>query len=552
MLDQDKNREQLLAEIDELRQRVTMLTRRLDQAAHDRAEETEQLYALLSALPDIIFLLDIEGRYLKIFTGESSLLIVPEDDLIGKTIHDILPPEQARPFQRVIEETHRSRQKRKLDYELQVDDGGTRWFEGTAVPLSLQSSACILWVARDVTERKLAEQEIEKARDAAVESNRLKSEFLANMSHEIRTPLNGVIGMTELLSATTLDHEQKQCVQHIETCAQSLLSVINDILDFSKIEANCIAIRVQPFDLPALARNIVDLFRDQGTSKPVRFTCEIDPGLPPVLMGDSDRIRQVLMNLIGNAAKFTSEGEVAVRVTIASETADQLRIRFEVADTGIGIDANTITQIFNPFVQVDSSTTRRHGGTGLGLAIVKRLIGLMEGDIRVDSTPSKGSTFFFTIPLRKVELRPLQAGSTALAKPQSSSMAEPDTGHVLVVEDNPVGQLIARRLLASLGYCADVAQNGEEAIAALARGTYDLVLMDCQMPVLDGYETTRRIRAAEPIGSRIPIVALTAHAMKGDQEACLAAGMDDYITKPLAKEDLRAMLTKWTPERPRP
>lgn len=558
---QGASRDDLLAEIARLRQHVDLLTCELEHSAHARADETRQLYAILSALPTLIFLMSADGRYLKVFTGESTLLAIPPSRMLGKTVHELLPPDRARYFQSVLDETLRTRQAQTLDYEFQIENGETRWFAATIVPVCFEHSQCVMWVASDVTERKLAEQEIQRARDAAVASNRLKSQFLANMSHEIRTPLNGVIGMTRLLAETERDGRKKQWIHNIETCAQSLLSVISDILDFSRIEAGGITIRAQAFDLAAAVREVVALFRDQDSDRPVRFTCTIDPALPPVLIGDPDRIRQVLMNLLGNAVKFTREGEISVQLVCTPQDHDMVRVRIDIADTGIGIDAPALERIFEPFVQVDGSAARDHGGTGLGLSIVKHLVELMSGDIRVTSTPGAGSTFSLTIGLQRVDTADgATDASTGIPRasdpdmepeqaPQPRARAEAGTSagraRVLLVEDNAVGQIIGHHLLAGLGYASDAVSNGEQAIAAVARGIYDLVLMDCRMPVLDGYEATRRIRAAEPPGTRIPIIALTAHAMQGDHEECLAAGMDDYLTKPLAAADLDILLRKW-------
>jgi len=423
---------------------------------------------------------------------------------------------------------------------------GYRWVEFIAWILFTDAFLCISILQsrremHEVAERQgleIANERALHARDAAVESERLKTQFLASMSHEIRTPMNGVIGMTHLLLDTPLDDQQREFAQTIHNSGTALLAIINDILDYSKIESGKLAFEAIDFDLEEIVSGSIEVLLPAAQKKNLPVTRQIHPSVPPILRGDGGRIRQVMINLIGNAIKFTAKGSVAVEVTLVQDTGATAEIRFSVKDTGIGISALQQPLLFHQFSQADSSTTRKYGGTGLGLAISRTLVERMLGKIGVTSEPGQGSEFWFTMTLEKSE-------NTEIKAPGPVEMAKAPHQHVrvLVAEDNPVNQLVIMSHLRKLGYAPDAVGNGLEVLDALQRIPYHIVLMDCQMPEMDGYESTRVIRKREVgTGRHTWIIAVTANAMAGDQALCLAAGMDEYLSKPVRVDRLAAML----------
>jgi len=401
----------------------------------------------------------------------------------------------------------------------------------------------------------------------AEEANRAKSRFLANMSHETRTPMNGVLGMTELLAGTELTPPQRHYVDTVRRSGEMLLALLNDILDFSRIEAGKLQLEKRDFDLRRTLNELVEHFAGQAARKGLQLYTDIAPAVPPALRGDQGRLRQVLTNLLSNALKFTETGSVRIGVTAIEEGPEEARLRFAVSDSGIGIPGESHQRIFESFAQVDGSNSRQFGGTGLGLAIARELVELMTGEIGVDSEPGRGSTFWFTVRLEKQAIRPDTESATDLPAASmegaesatetsavaadifSRPLSSPGLhGRVLLAEDNAVNQELVKIMLEYLGCRVEAVANGKEAVEAFRRSTFDLIFMDCQMPLMDGFEAVRRIRELEKTAANrmhTPIVALTAHALPSDRQNCLDAGMDDYLSKPFRQEQLREIVERW-------
>ncbi len=666
------------------------ITRDITERKHaERAlrESEERLRAFASALPDLACILDERGRYVEVLNSHTELLAGQSGELQGKSLLDVLPAEQADLFLDVIQTTISTREKQTLLYQHETETG-KQWYEARTAPMDglIEADRMVVWLARDITERIRAKQALERAKEAAEAADKAKSQFLANMSHEIRTPLNAIIGMTGLILDTSLTSEQLEFARTIRDSGDNLLGIINDILDFSKIEAGKMEIEKQPFDPRESADEVLELFAAQAAAKGVNLACIVADDIPALVVGDVNRMRQILANLLSNAVKFTDAGEVLILLDADQLPDHRYELRYTVRDTGIGIPQQQMDRLFISFSQLDTSATRKYGGTGLGLAISKSLVEMMGGSIGVESEVGVGTAFHFSIrvqglagqsppylrnaqpelegkhvlivddnktnrliyarqteswgmvptatgsprealdwiradkpfdaaildrhmpemdgvslaeeirklrssaslplimltsigvheePIERLEFaaqlsKPVRAAHLydvfyrlfAASDPESGTrerrltplkpkfdpaLAEKQPLRILLAEDNIVNQKVAMRMLERMGYRADVAANGLEVLQTLERQAYDVIFMDVQMPEMDGVEATHWIRARWPTSHQPRVIAMTAHALKGDRERLLAAGMDDYISKPVRVDELVEALSRCAP-----
>jgi len=517
--------------------RVVAIVRRItpDEHAEEAFRQSERFRAILNQIQDGCSVVDLRGRYLFVNDAFCRLFGLSREKIIGHSFRDTQNPvRHARTFE-IFNQVFRTGEAATYDYQVSPSQ-----FIEQSIALEHDAGGkaiAFISIYRDCSARKRAEEALARARDAAEAANRAKSEFLANISHEIRTPMNGIIGMTALMLDTLLTPQQSDCLQTIRGQAESLLGVVNDILDFSTIESQRLELESIPFALGDTVHEAVAVVARDAQAKCLALSSQVSPLAPPVVVGDPLRLKQVLTILLSNAVKFTERGGVTLDVSADTPLNDRVTLRFDVSDTGIGMRADERQAIFEPFRQVDGSMTRRFGGTGLGLAIAATLAHLMDGGITVDSAPEAGSTFHFTARLRTARAEVSAAARASMLGPPES--ARPS--RILVAEDNLVNQRVAAGLLSKRGHAVTVVSNGREALAALQHGAFDLVLMDVQMPDMDGFAATAAIREWERgTGSRVRIVAMTAHAMTGDRERCLAAGMDGYLAKPIDHRALYA------------
>jgi PAS domain S-box-containing protein len=521
----------------------------------------EELQAILDNSPTLIHVKTAKGQYSLVNYRWAELAGISVDQVVGRSDHELFPPAIADALRRddrlVLERGEPSHYE-----ESRERDGKQLVLHTYKFPLlnDLGQPYGVCGISHDITEMKHAEVELRRARDLAEAANRAKSAFLANMSHEIRTPMNAILGMTSLALNTELTPRQRNFIEKAHRSADSLLGVINDILDFSKIEAGKLAIEATAFRLDEALEDLANAIGLKAQGKGIALRFDTDPAIPSILIGDPLRLGQILINLGNNAVKFTEQGEIVVKVRLVETKATQMMLQFSISDTGIGLSPEQQARLFQSFSQADNSTTRRFGGTGLGLAICKRLTELMGGRIWVDSAVGKGSVFHFTVRLSHqpsgadggIET-PMANGSARFKTPRRLGLRRADPrhiehmrgAHVLLVEDHAINQELALEILSSAGIVVDVAADGLEAVEQVRKTRYDAVLMDIQMPRMDGHEATRQIRKM-PERKGLPIIAMTANVMPADREQALNAGMNDYIPKPIDIHELFAKLARWT------
>lgn len=524
------------------------------------AVERDLLRTLMDSLPDLIYVKDANGRYITVNRSLQKLWGNPSlQSIVGRKVFDFVRSDLAGIYDQADQDVLRH-DRAVIDSEEEVvtATGERRIYSTTKVPLHDQQGNVtgLVGIDRDITRRKRAEEELRQARQMADAANRAKSDFLANMSHEIRTPLNAVIGITDLLLEGDLGKVHRDYLEIIRDSGEALMVVINDILDFSKIEAGHLELESNGFNLPEVVRNATRALVLRAHGKAIELAYEIDDLVPKMVEGDAVRLRQVLTNLIGNAIKFTQEGSVTVSVRCLASSPSHADVLFEVSDTGIGIPDDKLDHIFKAFAQADASTTRRFGGTGLGLAICTRLVHAMGGQLQVRSQVGKGSEFHFRLRLAKNECPDLEPPKQSPGPDANIETNAETTIHtkrqlrILLAEDSKMNQVLAIGILQREGHIVCVANDGQEAIAAFQAQPFDLILMDVQMPEVDGLQATAAIREIEAAtGTHTPILAMTAHALTGDRERCLATGMDGYLSKPVRlKELVRAIETLKPPQ----
>ncbi len=516
---------------------LTRTTYDLQQVSARLSVRAEELSTLLTTIPAYVFFKDIHLNYLIVNKAFTELVGVPVQEIIGKNAteffgihhdpgyyeHEIQVISKGIAFYNI--EEHVERNNRKF------------WVNTNIAPIRNADNEIIglIGISWDITERKLHEEELRNAKELAEAGTMAKNEFIASVSHEFRTPMNGILGLSEILKNTLLNPEQMDLLKGIITSAENLLVLLNDVLDFSAIEAGKMKLDSQPFMLDRVLEDISLVMKMKAKEKKLSFSIRTPSEVPNALIGDAQRLRQIILNLANNSVKFTEKGVIEIRVSLIEKNTLQAFLKFEVTDTGIGIPVEAMNSLFKVFSRVKQDKLKTISGTGLGLSICRKLTDMMGGEIGVESTFGTGSTFWFTLPFVLSNLSSRKTNEAA------SSHSERFTGlHVLVAEDNLINLRIVDFQLRKMGFLADLVTNGMEALEKYAAHPYDLIILDIQMPVLDGYQTAKKIREGEKIsGGHIPIIALTANAMKGDREQYLEAGMDEYVSKPFTQESLR-------------
>ena len=525
--------------------------RRLDDL--QRLAASEERYRALVETPHIVaMVLDKSGRFVYVSPNVERVTGWRQEDFLDNWKLGLRITRREDHRRGVMGFLRAQRGKSTLDQEFRLrhKEGHWIWVSGSTLPLGGNNSDGVQVVLQDISKVKESEEALKDARDTAEKANRSKSEFLANMSHEIRTPMNAIIGMSDLLLTEDLTDEQRDYIETIQVSSDALLEIINDILDLSRIEAGKLTLEMEAFELRTCLDNLMRTLDVKARERDLLLTCMLENDVPDLLVGDAARLRQILVNLVGNAIKFTEEGEVGVYVSVSMMHEEDVRLDFEVRDTGIGIPLDKQNEIFLSFTQVDSSLTRRYGGTGLGLSISERLVAMMDGQIWVESEVGKGSTFHFTARFDAISQTTHHGESRTRAAATSGVSAagiglassESPPLRILLVEDQLANRRLAQALLEKRGYRVEMAHNGCEALELWQEQAFDLILMDVQMPEMDGLQATAKIRAHETGDSRIPIVAMTAYAMQADEQRCMDAGMDAYISKPIKGDHLQEII----------
>lgn len=516
---------------------------------HKRADEalreSEQRFRkIFEEGPLGMAIVGVDHRFVKVNEQLSRMLGYPHDELIELSFHEVTHPADLGQTDQLTGQVFRGAiSSYQIDTRYLRKDGSVLWGSATGSVIRDEEGnpRYGLVMIEDITTRKHAEADLRAARDQALDAARAKSEFLAIVSHELRTPMQGFLGALSLLLGSGLTEAQQEYANLMQSCAQAQLAVVNDLLDFSKIEAGKVTFTLRPDDLQRTVNEVIMLLAGDAEKKGLRLSAHYDDGAPRYVSIDRERVRQILMNLVGNAIKFTPRGSIRVHVSGQVDSSSRAQLRLVVADTGIGIPQDKLPFVFERFSQVDSSSTRRHGGTGLGLSICKELVELMGGHIGVTSQPGRGSEFWVTL---EAPLAPAQCAEEPRTPRASESTSTPPP-QILLVEDNLLCQKVAARMLEKLGCNVDVADTGKMAVDKAARTSYDLILMDCLMPEMDGMEATAAIRKLEGSRDRVPIICMTALATAGDLDRGLASGMDDFLTKPVTAQDLQAVVRRW-------